>query len=583
MENLIGKLIDWVIHLPFIKPIFALIGKMMNTDTATVLSYAGSSAYKNFHHLFDFWLILLIVIIAVCRIFGLLNVGNLKKLHLEKNANSVLKGKKIIFLGSSVTKGFAAYSKSFADMLGETDGISYTKEAVNGTTLVEEGGKNYITRLKALDPKTPCDLFVCQLSTNDATKKKPLGKVVAAGEAYDTKTVCGAIEYIIDYAKKTWNCPVVFYTNPQYASEHYAAMVAALGEIAKKWGIDVIDLWDNAEISAKYRKRRYMNDQIHPTRLGYSVWTPIFADSLAKVLNGKQLPAVKNSVTTETIKKARTKKTIGKVVKVLVALILILFIMITACGLKFMDFELRPWHPSNTSAKYDPANITPLDSSPIEGKTILWLGSSVVQGFSSKNVSMVEYIGVLDKANCIKEVYSGTTLATLTEQSYYPRLTHYDASTPVDLVVVQLSTNDCKGTTVIGEVSSSYDIAALDTSTTIGSMEAIIAYAKETWGCPVMVFTSPRFSEDFTMTGLQKVDLYLEMIEKCHQAEDKWGDSFYVLDLWHDESIWDGVTDDLYYNAYMCDGIHPMRRGYLEWWTPIFEKAIYNLIGDDAQ
>ena len=49
--------------------------------------------------------------------------------------NSPLKGKNFIFLGSSVTKGFAAYGQSFADMIAARNDAHCVKEAVSGTTL----------------------------------------------------------------------------------------------------------------------------------------------------------------------------------------------------------------------------------------------------------------------------------------------------------------------------------------------------------------------------------------------------------------------------------------------------------------
>ncbi|MGN1099955.1 MAG: SGNH/GDSL hydrolase family protein, partial [Christensenellales bacterium] len=117
------------------------------------------------------------------------------------------------------------------------------------------------------------DLFVCQLSTNDASQNKPLG---STGDT-DTATVCGAINAIVDYAKSTWNCPVIFYTNAYYESENYSAMVEALKEIAALKGIGVIDLYTDTafnEITGEQRSL-YMADVIHPTKAGYlEWWTP---------------------------------------------------------------------------------------------------------------------------------------------------------------------------------------------------------------------------------------------------------------------------------------------------------------------
>ena len=206
-------------------------------------------------------------------IFGWLNIGNFRKIK-SSNEQNELSGKNFIFLGSSVTKGMAAYGKSFVDMIAARNHSNVIKEAVSGTTLVEKGKKNYITRLKKIDKNTPCDVFICQLSTNDATKRKPLGTIS------DSKDICGAIEYIIAYAKETWNCPVVFYTNPYYTSKAYARMVEALDAIAEKWEIDVVRLWNNEDINMKFNRISFRNDEIHPTRKGYEAITPIFEQAL---------------------------------------------------------------------------------------------------------------------------------------------------------------------------------------------------------------------------------------------------------------------------------------------------------------
>jgi lysophospholipase L1-like esterase len=81
-------------------------------------------------------------------------------------------GKKIVFLGSSVTYGSAAGGVSFADIICERNGYEMIKEAVSGTTLVDEDGSSYVSRLKRIEEEN-VDLFICQLSTNDATKGYP--------------------------------------------------------------------------------------------------------------------------------------------------------------------------------------------------------------------------------------------------------------------------------------------------------------------------------------------------------------------------------------------------------------------------
>lgn len=224
--------------------------------------------------------------------FGYFNGGNASEYSVKKSEKltGALEGRTVIFLGSSVTYGFAAKGESFADYLAAQDGLIAVKEAKSGTTLVDDSADSYIARMKKLDTRLKADAFVCQLSTNDATQGKPLGTVGDGFEAegFDTHTIAGAIEYIIAYAKATWNCPVIFYTNPQYDSEEYARMVALLGEIAEKWEIGVIDLWHNEAVNSLdgEQLKIYMNDSIHPTRAGYrELWAPIFREYLEKVLS----------------------------------------------------------------------------------------------------------------------------------------------------------------------------------------------------------------------------------------------------------------------------------------------------------
>ena len=54
------------------------------------------------------------------------------------------------------------------------------------------------------------------------------------------------------------------------------------------------------------------------------------------------------------------------------------------------------------------------------------------------------------------------------------------------------------------------------------------------------------------------------------ELKEKWG--FGLIDLWNSEEM--NAVSEEDYAGYMSDGIHPNRTGYIEWWTPAFEKAI---------
>lgn len=196
---------------------------------------------------------------------------------------SPLKGKKICFLGSSVTLGECSEKVSFVEYISKRNNASYIKNAVSGTTLVDQGKDSYISRLNKIDTDNKFDLFICQLSTNDATQNKEVGKL----DETDTRTICGAINYIISYVQSTWKCPIVYFTNTYFDSAPYKKMVEIIKEISHLRKIHVIDLFNNKKLNdiTNEERRLYMADIIHPTKVGYlKWWTPEIEKELYKVI-----------------------------------------------------------------------------------------------------------------------------------------------------------------------------------------------------------------------------------------------------------------------------------------------------------
>ena len=192
----------------------------------------------------------------------------LEKVEVLKD--SPLKGKRIGFLGSSITYGSAAQGVSFVEYICKRNSCEYVKEAVSGTTLVDSDASSYVSRMKTIDKNQHFDLFIVQLSSNDASQNKELGKP----SDKEPNTVCGTINYIIQYIRDVWHCPVVFYTSPKYESEHYKKMVDSLNLIKYLQGIMVIDMYNDEPFNKIAPKERslYMADDIHPTKAGYLLW-----------------------------------------------------------------------------------------------------------------------------------------------------------------------------------------------------------------------------------------------------------------------------------------------------------------------
>lgn len=223
--------------------------------------------------------------------FGIFSTGNYGKNNtvIQPSESSQLNGKTIFFLGSSVTYGYGSLGTSFVDFLVSSDGIIAVKEAVSGTTLADLKDNSYVSRLKNFSTSVSPDAFVCQLSTNDATKNIPLGNVSDNTDikAFDTKTVAGAIEYITAYVKINYDCPVIFYTQARYDSENYAKMVDLLYEIQAKWNFEILDLWNNASFNniSPEKRKLYLIDNIHPSKAGYKDWwLPEFQQILYKTV-----------------------------------------------------------------------------------------------------------------------------------------------------------------------------------------------------------------------------------------------------------------------------------------------------------
>lgn len=199
-----------------------------------------------------------------------------------------LRGKSVVFLGSSVTVGAFSCGQACADYLARKCGLLILKEAVSGTTLAndEHDGSSYVERLHTIPASAHVDALVCQLSTNDAWKGKAMGSVAAEGP-YDTATVAGAIQDVIAYARATWGCPVLFYTGTYFESAEYAQMVALLAQASELMDVPVIDLYHDEEMRAVTPEdyALYMHDPVHPTKAGYGLWwTPKFREALVRVL-----------------------------------------------------------------------------------------------------------------------------------------------------------------------------------------------------------------------------------------------------------------------------------------------------------
>ena len=68
------------------------------------------------------------------------------------------------------------------------------------------------------------------------------------------------------------------------------------------------------------------------------------------------------------------------------------------------------------------------------------------------------------------------------------------------------------------------------------------------------------------------------MVNILYQVKDKW--NIEIIDMWNDTEF-NNISDEQR-NLYMADKIHPTKAGYLEWWTPVFNQKLTEVIKNES-
>ncbi|WP_203624354.1 SGNH/GDSL hydrolase family protein [Lacticaseibacillus sp. 866-1] len=212
--------------------------------------------------------------------------------------------------------------------------------------------------------------------------------------------------------------------------------------------------------------------------------------------------------------------------------------------------------------QYAPAALTLNPASPLYGKYIVFLGSSITYGAGAFGKSFVDDLEASDGLIADKLAITGTTLAGPEPSSYVSRLQNFHPKAAPDAFVCQLSTNDGRAGKPVGTITEA-GATEFDTTTTIGAIEAIIARVKQDWDCPILFYTCVRKPESD----------YENLIAVLYQLQTKYG--FAVLDLKHNQAL-ASATSQLPFA--MLDDAHPTQQGYLKLWTPIFRAQLSELL-----
>lgn len=205
-----------------------------------------------------------------------------------------LKGKKIIFLGDSITEGCGTSSQErvYHGILKERYGLREIKNyGEGGTRVARQTEITSLVRdrdfiLRARDMDKDADAVVVFGGTNDfGNGQAALGSI----DNYDMRTFYGALHTLCSLLKENYaGKPIVFITplhrgneetcigtwKPDGVVQHpLKDYVNAVKQVCPLYSISVLDLFDCEELTPKGAEwyMEYMPDYVHPSDSGHAI------------------------------------------------------------------------------------------------------------------------------------------------------------------------------------------------------------------------------------------------------------------------------------------------------------------------
>ncbi len=215
-----------------------------------------------------------------------------------KNVESILKGKKIVYDGDSLCSRWVDTSKgidnggAYPQIIADLTGCTFDNRAVGGARLVTAEGAtnkegNPVTLSHSIvdnlvNLPTDGDLYCFEGGVNDHWNGVPLGDFDERDyeSTLDTKTMCGALEYIFRYAIEHFvGKPICFIIvnkcvwqneiNGQTFADYREKMIG----ICKKYAIPYYDAWGESGLNfwcqAHLDNYFVLNIGDHPNAEGY--------------------------------------------------------------------------------------------------------------------------------------------------------------------------------------------------------------------------------------------------------------------------------------------------------------------------
>lgn len=215
-----------------------------------------------------------------------------------------LTGKSVIFTGDSICQATldTPSGAGWAKRIGDKYGMIWQNKGINGGTLIDKDLVGSSFTISDTDFGTGADYIILEGGTNDADR---IGSIIDGttpayygsysetgySDNFTNDTFCGAVEYLLKKVVSTYpTAKVGFIIAPKmgvsndYTKEgnNRRAYFETIIKLCKKWGVPVLNLWDectmNPKLPAHYTADDhglFYYDGQHPVKAGYDFITPI--------------------------------------------------------------------------------------------------------------------------------------------------------------------------------------------------------------------------------------------------------------------------------------------------------------------
>ena len=220
------------------------------------------------------------------------------------DSTSPLKGKKMLFMGDSISYGAGDAASPFrtgrawAGRIADWTGAITTNASVSGAKVsFQRGDDNWVYSQYVPHQNTKFDIIVMHGGVNDARHLRPVGTLSEGTDEATLKknqaSFVGGLEWIFYNVSKTNTEAKLFFIANHRLDGHdkghakdMSAYFNAAKQACEKWGVHCLDLVNNTDFLAEFDVTSGVHtfDGLHPNKEGYDIITPYVVSWLEEVM-----------------------------------------------------------------------------------------------------------------------------------------------------------------------------------------------------------------------------------------------------------------------------------------------------------